>query len=330
VERKEKKGIVLSWMSGLRDLSVIVAICGLGFTYLGHKEKVETVSQNTAVAKSIASTMQRINQDIVFRSDAQGPDVGEILSEYSRIASGLAPNDPFVATYAMYTRLVGLVRDPQSDDANELLALSIYPDELRDNYPDHFTIVEGIYEDWMLYSGVGMLNLIVKGRTSSRAQELALFDRSHEVLESAFNKSKERSDHRRALAIGAVIIQHALRGAQFSLPPKGAWDAHLVSCEELVKQLKGSENWKEQLTGYDGDANIEHLKGQYSHIQGDYDAAVRFYEASLAKYDDLALKFPQRANHNEVKLVNQHIKEARKKIGLGELPDDDENAEQMR
>jgi len=319
MEQKEKKDVILSWMSGLRDLSVIIALLALGFTYLEHKEKAETVSQNTAVAKSIASTMQRINQDIVFRSDGKGPDVGEILNEYSRIASGLAPNDPFVATYAMYSRLVGLVRDPKSDDANELLALSIYPDELRGNYPNHFTIVEGIYEDWMLYSGVGMLNLIVKGRTSSRAQELALFDRSYEVLQSAFDKSKERSDNRRALSIGAVIIQHALRGSQFSLPPKGAWDTHLSSCERLVKQLKESKNWKEQLTGYDGDANIEHLKGQYSHLQENYDAAIRFYEASLTKYDELAIKFPQRANLKEVKLVKQHIEEARMKIGIGEL-----------
>ena len=140
METNVNKGFIWSWVSGLRDLSLIVAIGGLGLTYLGHKEKTETISQNTAVAKSIATTMQRINQDIVFRSDTQGPDVAEILAEYSKIASGLAPNDPFVATYAMYTRLVGLVRDPQADDANELLALSIYPDELRNNYPDHLKI----------------------------------------------------------------------------------------------------------------------------------------------------------------------------------------------
>ncbi len=317
----------MSWISGLRDLSVIVAICGLAFSYLGHKEKVETVSQNTAVAKSIASTMQRINQDIVFRSGAQGPDVSEILSDYSSIASGLAPNDPFVATYAMYTRLVGLVRDPKMENANELLALSIYPDELRENYPDHFTIVEGIYEDWMYYSGVGMLNLIVKGRTSSRDQEISLFDRSYEVLESAFEKSQERSDRRRALAIGSAIIQHSLRGVQFSLPSKGNWDADLASCEKLVKTLKDSNNLKEQLTGYDGDANIEHLKGQYYHIQGNYDAALRFYTSALTKYDDLSIKFPQRVNHNEVQYVKQHIEEARMKIGLGELPEDKKSAE---
>jgi len=309
----------LQLLSGLRDLSVIVSIIALTITILTYLKEENRIDQNTAVAKSITATMQRINQNIVFRNDSNDIDIASILKEYTQIASSLAPNDPFVVTYAMYSRLVTIVRNPKPEDANELLALSIFPDELKSTYPQYSTIIDGVYEDWMLYSGVGMLNLIVKGRTTSRSQEIALFDRSFQVLEAAFSKSAERGDQRRALSVGAVLIQHGLRGAQFKLPPKGSWDGHLKKCEDLIRLLMQDGRDKALITAYDGKANIAHLKGQYFHVQEQWESALRYYEESLSSYDELAMKYPQRANPVEVALVKQHIDDANNKRQMGSI-----------
>nr|VFJ95534.1 MAG: hypothetical protein BECKH772A_GA0070896_100884 [Candidatus Kentron sp. H]VFJ96343.1 MAG: hypothetical protein BECKH772B_GA0070898_100904 [Candidatus Kentron sp. H]VFK02232.1 MAG: hypothetical protein BECKH772C_GA0070978_100854 [Candidatus Kentron sp. H] len=314
---ERKRTLILQWLNGLKDISVIVSIIALSITMLTYLKEGERIDQNTAVAKSITTTMQRINQDIVFRHDENDIDIGSILQEYSQIASSLAPNDPFVVTYAMYTRLMMMVRNPKTEDANELLALSIFPDELKSTYPQYSTIVDGLYEDWMLYSGVGMLNLIVKGRTTSRSQEIALFDRSFEVLDAAFSKASQRRDQRRVLSVGSVLIQHALRGAQFKLPPKGSWDAHLKKSEDAIKLLMKDGSDKALISALDGKANIAHLKGQYFHVQGQWESALRYYEESLAAYDELAMKYPQRVNPVEVTLVKQHIDDATNKREMG-------------
>ena len=116
---------IMRWISSLKDLSIIVSIVSLAITVNSLVKETKTTDQNTAVAKTITITMQRINQDIVFRNSISDTDISSILQEYSNIASNLAPNDPFVTTYGMFTRLMTIVRNPKVEDANELLALSI-------------------------------------------------------------------------------------------------------------------------------------------------------------------------------------------------------------
>lgn len=307
----------MQWISGIKDLSIIVSIISLAITINNTTKESKRVSQNTAVAKTITITMQRINQDIIFRNSVSDQDISSILQEYSKIATGLAPNDPFVTTYGMFTRLVFLARNPKTEDANELLALSIFPEELRINYPEYGTMIDGVYEDWLLYSGVGMLNLIVKGRSTSKQQEISLFDRSFQVLESALSKAIERDDQRRILSVGSVLVQHALRGAQFGLPPKGSWDKHLKICEDAINALVKINTDMSLITAYDGKADILHIKGQYFHVQREWGSAIRYYQESLSAYDELALKFPQRANNVDVALVKSHLADANIKRVMG-------------
>lgn len=91
--------------------------------------------------------MQRISQDVVFRSHSDDVDIGLILQEYSRVASNLTPNDLLVVTYAMYSRVVRVVRDPEREDANESLALSIFHDELKATNPQYLTLSSRNYSN---------------------------------------------------------------------------------------------------------------------------------------------------------------------------------------
>lgn len=317
-----------SWLAGLRDVSVIVALAAAVISFLGLREEFQKdvearqqASRNVAVAKSILATTQRIQQDVLFRQFGPDPCVSDIVAEYSRIAYRLAPNDPFVATYSMYARLVELVRDPRAQDANEILALSYYPETLKREYPQYSTIVDGIDENWLYYSGVAMLNLIVKGRTSGRSETIALFDRAYEVLDSAMQLAIKRQDHRRVVQIGSALVQHAFRGAQFGLPTQGKEDdyRHVFDvCEKSIAALRADGSRKAMITALDAKANLAHLKGQYFHLERHWDAAIRSYQEALAAYEELAFKFPQRANPKEVELVKEHLADAKAKRGMGD------------
>ena len=185
----------------LRDITILTAVVGMVISLLNFTGKKEDVVKRLAVARSLQATMHRINQEITFRTEADSEELGDILSQLSKEAKNLAPNDPYVVTYDLYTRLVVIARSPNKNQVSMILALSIYPDELKKNYPKHTSLIDGIYEDWMMYAGTCMLNLIIQRKVTETNTQNRLYHRAYECLVNVIESAENKGDKRRLVAL---------------------------------------------------------------------------------------------------------------------------------
>lgn len=302
----------------IRDITLIIGLLVFVFTVFEFRDTYTKFQQRSRMVQSIANTALRLSQDLAFRPS--GADVKQqVIDSLLKDARDLAPQDPDLLSVQIYSQFMRKARNPQKDDLMLMDAYINFINRLRKvenersifakafEFKQEQIITPGRFLQKLYYVGAAaFLNYIDKNKVDLSFQSL-LFSKTDEYLLAGIKISQEEKDDIYESVLWAMKVEHGLMGINLGKDYDEQIRASLQKAETLFARFKKDKRKERQLTGYDGIANINYLKGKYMHKTGNKKEAIKYLNESLRCYDALALKFPEKINTAEVQNVKNYL-----------------------